>query len=783
MTAGTIDLITSKQQKIALRGIRVQSRLTAMGQRTTVEQTFLNLEDEAVEVTYTFPLPERAAVCGFEVITGERILTGVVEEVQKASEMYESAIGRGDAAYHFRQHRPDVFSIEVGNIKPQQMALVRITYISELEVTDSRIRLAYPTVVAPRYATATATDPLEALHDAHVLNPPHVLEVPYGLSLDVEVALGRPIRSIQSPSHAIHVQPSNKEEYHLTLAAGLTETNREIVLDIDLGQEQQPHAESAAGPDGDAYVAVTFVPELEEPDTPEPSSVVFVLDCSGSMQGESIDQAKLALDLCLRHLSLGDVFNICRFGSEFEWMSPEPLAYSQHTMEKAIAYVRGIRADLGGTELYGPLESFLKQKPPVGASRQVVLLTDGQISNEAAVIDLARKHRACNRFFTFGIGPASSRHLVRGLAEATRGAAEFITEGERIEDKVLRTFSRLATPALTDLAIRWVGVNGLEQAPAEIPPVFDGDAMVVYARCAGKNIPSRVTLKCGTPTGTRAWTLDVPPAVRSGETLPLLWARRMIQSLGEADSNSPAGRERLVALSKQFGLLCRHTSFIAIEHRSPEERNNGRPATRRIPVQIPSGWHGIEDPGLDDVLYCCLDDTDLMSEPPRPAVSGVAHGFLGRIARLMAPRKEAESIDLFEEVSGPPLDSDEHDKEYFGGRRAEPPPEYTAFVGLLTAQQADGSFNGMTDSVVPGWTAAKHEAEAWLAGRGARPGSEPADRIVSTLAALIILQRDMPDLYWRWRRAVAKGEQYLAKELGWKVKAVQKAVDKLCRAK
>ena len=64
MTASPIDLITSKQQKVALRGIRVQSRLMAMGQRTTIEQTFLNLEDEAVEAIYTFPVPERAAVCG-----------------------------------------------------------------------------------------------------------------------------------------------------------------------------------------------------------------------------------------------------------------------------------------------------------------------------------------------------------------------------------------------------------------------------------------------------------------------------------------------------------------------------------------------------------------------------------------------------------------------------------------------------------------------------------------------------------------------------------------------
>src|SRR5205823_4444663 len=143
------------------------------------------------------------------------------------------------------------------------------------------------------------------------------------------------------------VQPSGKDEYRVTLTAGLIETNREIVLDLDLGKEQQPVAESVVGSDGQTYIAVTFVPELDEATSePQPCEVVFVVDCSGSMEGSSIAQARMALDLCLRNLSDGDVFNICRFGSGFEWMCPEPLAYSQENLEKAVAYVRGIEADL-----------------------------------------------------------------------------------------------------------------------------------------------------------------------------------------------------------------------------------------------------------------------------------------------------------------------------------------------------------------------------------------------------------------------------------------------------
>src|SRR4051794_20581880 len=172
---------TNIADRIALRGVRVRSRLAGMSQKTTVEQTFVNLEPRAIEAVYTFPLPEGAAVCAFEVITGDRVLTGVVEESEQAIEQYEDAIADGDGAFLMEQERPDVFTVRVGNLKPRQAATIRLTYVCPLERVDKQIRVASPPTVAPRYVTSTATDPLEAAVDGDALNPPHALWVPYGL--------------------------------------------------------------------------------------------------------------------------------------------------------------------------------------------------------------------------------------------------------------------------------------------------------------------------------------------------------------------------------------------------------------------------------------------------------------------------------------------------------------------------------------------------------------------------------------------------------------------------
>jgi Ca-activated chloride channel family protein len=632
--------------RIALRGVSLRARLAGLSQHVTIDQTFVNLEQRAIEAVYTFPLPENAAVCGFEVLTADRVLTGTIEEAEAATEKYEEAVSSGHGAFVMEQDRPDVFTVRVGNLKPRQAATIRLTYVCPLVRVDRQIRIAFPTTIAPRYATMTATDPLDAAMDADALNPPHVLRVPYGLSLSVEVDLGREMTQISSPSHAIQTALDDSGKTLVRFAGGLSGMNRDVVLLLKMGKDQEPQVAVEAGPDGATYLAVTFIPEFFDADIADPraTETVFVLDCSGSMMGDSIAQAKAALELCLRSLNAGDTFNICRFGSTFELMASEPLPYTEQTLRRALQYVQQSR-DLGGTELHAPLEKVLTT-PTVGAEsraalstyssksnadsardirdsgeyarsaarlsaptvRQIILLTDGQVTNEPAVVDLCRKHRAANRIFSFGIGAACSAFLVNGVARATGGAAEFITAGERIDEKVLRTFARLASPMISDIRIDWDGAEA--QTLAEIPPIFDGDLLTIFARCPGR-LPGKVTLSCRADETPRSWSVLVSapaaaaaagsPIERAG-LIPTMWARRTIQSLEEVNGVSVRARKRklsreqeqLIQISKQFNILCSLTTFIAIEHRSEAERNEGQPELRRVPVQIAKDWGGIE---------------------------------------------------------------------------------------------------------------------------------------------------------------------------------------------
>jgi hypothetical protein len=429
------------------------------------------------------------------------------------------------------------------------------------------------------------------------------------MSLEIDLDLGRGVTEITSPSHSIRVQQDDESfTRKITFGGGLAEMDRDAVIDVRLAKAPKPgvvvtKGSPANGTANDHFMAVTFMPEFADrdlTDAPQPSETVFVIDCSGSMQGESTRQAQAALELCLRSLAPGDTFNICRFGSSFELMRPEAVPYSGQTLRDALQYIAR-NADLGGTELLPPLQAIFANSPEVGVARNIVLLTDGQVSNEPEVIATARANRLRNRIFSFGIGAAASANLVNGLARATGGAAEFITANERIDDKVLRTFGRIASPMVSDVEIDWGGAD--VQTLAEIPPIFDGDAVAVYARTLGSP-PREVTLRCKLSRGGEAkWTLPVGYAIPDDAGIvSTMWARRAFQSFEEVNGvrrtsarlrEQNRDRDRLIALSKQFNLVCSLTSFIAVEHRSLEERNDGAPAVRRVPVMLAAGWGDI----------------------------------------------------------------------------------------------------------------------------------------------------------------------------------------------
>jgi hypothetical protein len=586
---------------IPLRGVAVEARLRDLASEVTITQRYQNADAHPIEAVYVFPLEEGAAVCGFEAWIGNVHVVGTVKERDEAFEAYDDALAAGHGAYLLDQERPDVFTASIGNVPPGVEVLIRIRYVAEASLEGDAIRFALPTTVSPRYAPAedrvgVGRPPAEAV------NPPLGWSVPYGLTLQVTLDMPSAIRAVASPSHPIALTVDGATGT-VELGGGVTALDRDFVLLVTLAELHAPAVWIERDGERGHVAALAFQPRFETAEAP--AEVVFVLDRSGSMEGSSIQEAKNALQLCLRSLRAGCRFNIVGFGSSFEMLFPESRPYANDTLQIASTAVAGMAADLGGTEILAPLQGILVTAPHPEIPRQLFILTDGQVSNTEAVIGLLRKHAATTRIFIFGIGRGASHHLVRGMARAGNGAAEFIYPGERIEPKVLRQLAKALAPALTDVRIDWGG-RRVTPAPSHLPPLFSGSRALVYGFLPG-GLPETATLHARSARGPVAFPLSLEARpVTSGPLLATLAARTLIRELEDQASEQETHRgsrqrrgqpDRLAAeiirLGTTYQLCSSHTSFVAIERR--ETPVEGDLQLRKVPVLLTHGWGAEED--------------------------------------------------------------------------------------------------------------------------------------------------------------------------------------------
>ena len=206
--------------------------------------------------------------------------------------------------------------------------------------------------------------------------------------------------------------------------------------------------------------------------------------CSGSMaMGTQIEDARRAMHIFLRSIPEGAYFNFYLFGSSFTSLFPgESQPYNSNTFNQAHFYATSIDSDMDGTEVLSPLKNIYSTPPKPGFSRQIFVLTDGEVSNTQEVIELVRKNAPNSRVFAFGLGDSPSRSLVNGIAAAGNGKAEFIKTGELLEKSVGRQLSRALQPAVTDVAVEIKGGKDVQQAPKVLPPVFKVSSNVKFYR-------------------------------------------------------------------------------------------------------------------------------------------------------------------------------------------------------------------------------------------------------------------------------------------------------------
>jgi len=589
-------LLTKESVAIPLRGVEVKGVITGRAAKVKVRQHFTNLDASAVEAVYKFPLPESSAVCGFRAAIGDSTWEGRVEERDKAFKEYDEALARGDGGYLLDEERPNIFTLSLGNLNPKASAIVEIDYVTTLDTHGQSVRFCLPTTISPRYVPDgmdRADIPVE-----DIVNPVYAESVPYGLRIDLDIHRAEGIAAISSPSHRIRVSEAMAK---VEFAAETVAMDRDLVLDVEYKDRFRNRAFLYT--EGDAqYIQLDMTPVLKAPVRKgnHDAEVIFVLDCSGSMSGSSIDEAKQALAIFLKGMDESMLFNVYRFGSRFENLFEASRPYSTDNLNRATEYLSGVDADLGGTELLAPLRHILGAGPGKSRARKVVLITDGEIGNEQEVSRLVRENAETTSLFAVGIGYGPNEYLIKQLARSSGGAAECITPGERIEPVVLRLFQKVLSGRLGNPTVTWAAQ--VDQAPSSLI-IYDGQALSIFGRTGIDAAAMKQIAVTGDYLGKRQeWKIDVMRVTGPDIPVSLLWAREKIRDLEEGTAGEPgskqvsrketAANKAIIDLSKKHGVLSRETSFIAVEERPDLQRTTGDTVLRKIPAMLTKDWHG-----------------------------------------------------------------------------------------------------------------------------------------------------------------------------------------------
>ena len=603
-------LVSSTSEAVPLLGVNVEGDILGRGARVKVSQRFSNREDRAIEAVYKFPLPEGAAVCGFKAIIDGKEIRGLVEEREKAFEIYDDSLARGDGGYLLDEELPNIFTLSVGNLNPYSEVVIEIEYVTLLDMEGPKIRFSLPTTISPRYLPEDMKED-DGIPADSKLHPPYAASVPYGLSICLRIHNGLPLEGVASPSHQIGIENIKGDPITITLSAESTRMDRDFVLYLKHREALESRAYRYCSA-GEVFLQLDFcLDKDEEGSTHEEHTnsqgnreIIFVVDCSGSMTGDSLQEAKKALEICLRGLEEGTSFNIYRFGSEFDRLFSFSKEYSEKSLKMALKYLQNMDADLGGTEILSPLkEIYSADAQNRKGKRSILLITDGEVGNEDEIIETARKNRGSTRLFSIGIGAGCNEYFIKGIARAGRGASDFIYPGERIEPKVLEVFGKTQQEGLAHPVIQWGNVS-LEQAPAE-PAIFFESPVTVFARGnAGELLDDKILVKGELNGQKRVWEIDIVDSDQAGLPLSALWARERIRDLEESgsaicgagsrqtDRKAERLKDTVIQLSKQYGIFSRATSYVAIEEREEKDKTTGELVLRKIPVPLTIGWHG-----------------------------------------------------------------------------------------------------------------------------------------------------------------------------------------------
>jgi Ca-activated chloride channel family protein len=585
----------------------VTVRITDQVARVQVEEWFRNTGTGLAEGDYLYPLAGEAVFSDFSLMQGEEELKGEPMDAARARAIYEEIVRRhrDPALIELAGHgllRARVFPIAAGETRS-----VTLRFTQVLGRAGDAYRFRY-VAGAARSRTPLPSPRPEATTDA--------APIAFTLVADAGDRFGDPF----SPTHRLR---SSRDGRRLVVRPeAQVHGNVDVFLPVAgnaVGISLATHRVN----NEDGYFMLTLSPGRAQ-GTPTPRDVAVVVDTSGSMSGEKMEQARQALHRLLGTLNPADRFRLIAFSNAVNAQRPAWTTASRAAVEEARGWINGLAAS-GGTNISGALDEAFRVPAGDGRLPMTIFITDGLPTvgetNPDRIAARVEASRGDARIFTFGVGYDLQTYLLERMAVAGRGTVDYVEPGADVEEAVGSLAAKISHPVLVDLAFAGSPVRLKDFQPTHLPDVFAGEDLVVFGRYeSGRANASGELSIAGTRGGRRepfAAAVEFPVHTTAGDYIPGLWAARKIGELMRTirvEGETPARVAEVRDLALRYGLLTEYTSYLVQEPNATA--NRGRGATFIVPAGAPA------------------------AAAPPPAVTGQTAVMSARLAGV---RREAQS--------------------------------------------------------------------------------------------------------------------------------------------
>ena len=547
--------------------------------RYQITETFRNRGGMIGEADYLFPMPAGAAFEALELEIDGELVSGETMPAERARQIYEDIVRRNRDPALVEYMGRGLLRTRIFPIQPGEEKRVVVRFQSVAEREGSALRVDYLRASAPRTESFPIPRPrpvplpvprggAETDVDRSGRVPPqrggdesgNLFTLAYG---DRD-GFGRPY----SPTHEIRVADRGSRREVLALGDAPQVT---ILLPLRRTSSASVAMLPYAPGREDGFALITVTPPAVAART-TPRDLTFVVDVSGSMRGQKMEQARAAGRQMLASLGSQDRFRIIDFSTDVHTFRSGFTPATRANLDAARDYIDNLRAE-GSTNISGALEEALDSSSDDNRMPIVFFVTDGEptVGERSAdrIAALAARLRGRARVFTFGVGADVNAALVEQLAVDGRGTAQFVRPDESVERAVSVVATRITSPVVTDVRVRAEGVRLTKLHPQLPADIFAGQDLVLFARYDGDG-DGRIIVEGRTASGPVTWTERVrfPDRERRNSFVARLWAAQRAGWLSAERRRNGASPEldgELRELGTRYGIPTELSSYLVLE--------------------------------------------------------------------------------------------------------------------------------------------------------------------------------------------------------------------------